>query len=1090
MWYEVFKFELKYRAKRPETYVFFVFLFLFSIVGVDFVFQGVEMGLVKKNAPLVIGKTMGAITGIFMVMASMIMGVPVLRDFQYNIESLLFINPIKKSDYIIGRFLGSFTVLLFIFSGVLCGMIVGEFMPWHQDLLPFMLINYVQSFVVIVLPILFFGASLFFVTGMLSRKLLVVYTQGIFLFVVFLLTKAIKNEYLQALLDPFSLTTLTKISKNWSVTERNSLEILFNGVMLHNKLFWMVLGGIILVIGYRKFSFTISSKTSKKNKIKKSNIEEGLSVVGYSIPNISVQYTIKTYCLQLIALSKFYIISLLKETSFWAIVICGMIIILINSVSLGTVYGVDSYPATYFIVEELQEMSLYFFIILLLFYSGELIWKERNAKLHLIFDATPISDTIPLISKFVALVSIYIVLMLSLIVTGILFQVAKGYYNFEFKVYFFGFFLEILPFLMLYTVIAFLFQVISNNKFIGILLTLLFFIINISSEYFGFQHSLYKFGGKTLGTYSSMNGYGHFLKPYLWIKSYWLVFGSLLLIISATLSVRGSETGLVKRFKTIRYRFSKPIKRFVISASFVFIGIGTYIFYNINILNDYWTNSEEITFRVNYEKALKQYEYIPQPKITKVHLNVELFPENRSYEVHGYFILKNTLDQPIRDIHIQKKIASHVQLDSIIFIGNNVSLNTKYSQFDYSIYSLSETLQPGDSIKMNFRQSYNPIGFEDDNSSTQIVNNGTFLNNQEFPTIGYNKKYEVRDEDKREEYKLGTRQNKARREDERELVNAVSGGDSDGINFEAVIGTNNKQTAITSGTLINQWEENSRNYFHYKTNSPIINFYSIVSAEYETRKDVWESSITDFTKPVSLEIYYHNNHIYNLDRMMASMKASLNYYSTNFSPYQYEQLRIMEFPRYEVFAQSFPNTIPFSEAIGFVLDIDDEQDVDMAFYVTAHEVAHQWFGMQVEAANVQGRHMILETLSQYAALMVLKNNYSEEKVQQFLEFQKETYNKKRKKSNVQEPPLALVENEDYVYYNKGAVAMYTLQQEIGENAVNKALEDFIKDWHSQNGMLKTVSGRYATTKDLLSYFRKVTAEDLQYIITDLFEKVE
>ena len=46
-------------------------------------------------------------------------------------------------------------------------------------------------------------------------------------------------------------------------------------------------------------------------------------------------------------------------------------------------------------------------------------------------------------------------------------------------------------------------------------------------------------------------------------------------------------------------------------------------------------------------------------------------------------------------------------------------------------------------------------------------------------------------------------------------------------------------------------------------------------------------------------------------------------------------MRIMEFPRYAEFAQSFPGTVPYSEAIGFVLNIDDEKDVDMAFYVTS-----------------------------------------------------------------------------------------------------------------------------------------------------------
>jgi len=198
MWYNIFKFEIQYRIKRPDTYVFFLFLFLFSIVGVDFIFQGADFGVMKKNSPFVIAKTMGAITGIFMILASMIMGVSVLRDFEYEIESLIFSTTIKKKDYLLGRFLGSFTVLLFVFSGVLFGMMLGEFMPWHNptDLLEFNFLAYLRTFLIVTLPTLFFGASLFFVTGALSRNLVVVYTQGIILFVVFMLTKAITNSLL------------------------------------------------------------------------------------------------------------------------------------------------------------------------------------------------------------------------------------------------------------------------------------------------------------------------------------------------------------------------------------------------------------------------------------------------------------------------------------------------------------------------------------------------------------------------------------------------------------------------------------------------------------------------------------------------------------------------------------------------------------------------------------------------------------------------------------------------------------------------------------------------------------------------------
>lgn len=1092
MWYQIFKFEIQYRVKRPDTYVFFLFLFLFSIVGVDFIFQGSEMGLMKKNSPIVIAKTMGAITGIFMILASMIMGVSVLRDFEYNIESLLFSAPINKRDYLLGRFLGSFAVLLFVFAGILFGMMLSEFMPWHnpEDLLGFNAIIYIKTFLMVTLPTLFFGASLFFVTGALSRNLVVVYTQGIILFVVFMLTKAITNEFWQAILDPFSLTTTTFATKSWSALEKSTKELPFVGAILYNKLFWVSLGILALIYGYKKFNFNVVKEKQSKRKQVEKLVGKSTSVVsGIEIPEATKQYGLLSKWNQLKQFSWFYFIGICKQASFWGIVICGMIIILINSVNLGTVYGVDSYPAAYFIVEELKETSIYFFIIILVFYSGELVWKERGAKLDLIYDATPMSSFIKLLGKYIGLNVVYVVLMLALIGSGILFQTLCGYYKYEFQVYFYGFFLEILPFLALYTCIAFFIQSVVNHKFVGIMLVIIFFIANVALGLFGFDHDLYFFGGSALGTYSDMNGYGHFLKPYLLIKSYWFLFGILLLIIGSLVNVRGTETNLMQRIRASKNRLSKPLFKVASMVFLAFILMGSLIFYNTNILNTYWTNTKATEFRVAYEKELKQFEYIPQPKIVDVNLKMELYPVSRDYTAEGYYILKNINAQPINEIHIQKLIEENITLDAVTFDGGATENNT-YATYDYTIYQLHSPLNPGDSIKMNFKQSFTTNGFEAGNSNVNIVENGTFFNNKDLPTLGYNRKYELSDSKERSEYNLPERINRANRNDVKELMNARSGSDSDGINFEMVIGTEIDQTALVPGNLLREWTENNRNYFHYKMEIPMIDFYSIVSARYDIKKDKWISKSDAFSKQVDLEIYYHKGHEYNIDRMMTAMKASLDYYSTSFSPYQYEQLRIMEFPRYAQFAQSFPGTVPFSESIGFVLDIDDETDVDMAFYVTAHEIAHQWFAMQVEAANVKGQYFILETLSQYAAMMVLKAHYPKEKVQQFLELQLEKYEEGKLRESGAEPTLALVDNQDYIYYAKGALNMYQFQKVIGEEQVNKVLRRFLEDWNTTNGKLKMNTNRYATSQDLLGYFRAITPDSLQYVIVDLFESVK
>ncbi len=1072
MWYYSFMFEIKYRLRRPETYLFFLFLLLFSLVGVDFVFQGVELGLVKKNAPLVLAKTMAAITGLSMIIVSMVMGVPILRDVKYDIFSLVYATPLSKRSYLLGRFLGSFVVLLFIFSAMLPGMMAATFMPWanQEEYLPFQFIHYLQPFLWVVLPILFFGASVFFVTGALSKSWMLVYTQGVIIFLLFIISKSIPNETAQAILDPFSLSALTETTNNWTVADRNSFLLPLAGSLLYNKLCWIAVGIIVMLIGYYRFKMTLVPDKPGRNK-QQPIIPVSTNRLTKSLPTVRTVFHRKARLTQLFLNTWFHSIAILKLSSFWAIVCCSFIVLLVNSVSLGTSFGVDSYPTTYLIIEELREMSLYFFLILLTFFSGEISWKERDAKMDQIHDALPLDSFVNIGSRLLALLLIYSIIILSLIVAGMLFQTLNGYYRYEVDIYFFGFFLELFPFLALYTLAALFFQAVTGNKFIGMLATISFIVINIAISKFGIEHVLVNFAGQTLPAYSDMNGYGHFLAPYFLVKIYWLSFGVLLLIVAGNL-LAGNK------------RIGKPGKISLVCL-ILFIGTGSTIFYHTNILNEYWTKSEQAAFRAEYEKTLKKFETIPQPKIIHVNLKIDLFPSRRAYAITGNFMLTNTAEDPIQEIHLQKQIASNLELKELVF-DRRVSVNTTYEKFHYTIYKLEQSLAPGDTLNMSFKQTLEPQGFATDHTVSDVVNNGTFFDNGVLPGFGYLRKYELQEEEDRKEWKLPPPTGKAGREDEWELLQARGGTDSKGTTLDIIISTDAPQTALSSGDLIQQWNIDDRNYFHYKTNQLIIPFYPVVSARYELVQDRFIPAGSLTGEPIELEIYYQSGHEYNLSRMMESMKMSLNYYSTQFSPYPYRQLRIVEFPRYRSFAQSLPGIIPFSEAIGFVMNIDDKKDLDMPFFITAHEVAHQWWGIQVEAANVLGQKMILETLAQYAAMMVFKEKYGEEKLQQFLKFQSDTYQEAKLKSKKLEPPLALVDKEEHIYYNKGALAMYELQQRIGEKNLNKALQNFLQHWRSFNNPAKPK--RYSTTADLLHYFRQAAPDSAQHLITDLFER--
>jgi aminopeptidase N len=367
-------------------------------------------------------------------------------------------------------------------------------------------------------------------------------------------------------------------------------------------------------------------------------------------------------------------------------------------------------------------------------------------------------------------------------------------------------------------------------------------------------------------------------------------------------------------------------------------------------------------------------------------------------------------------------------------------------------------------------------GFRVGGENNTLVANGTFFNSSILPGIGYDPNGELGDNKERKKLKLPDKKRMADVNDSTARMNTYISRDADWVTFEATVSTSPNQIAIAPGYLQREWQENDRRYFHYKMDSKILNFYSFLSADYQVKKDKW--------KDVTIEIYYQKGHEYNLDRMIKATKLSLDYFTQHFSPYQHRQVRIIEFPRYASFAQSFPNTIPYSESIGFIAKVNSgsEEDIDYPFYVTAHEVAHQWWAHQVIGGNVQGSTVMSETMSQYAALMVMEKAYGRNQMKRFLKYELDNYLQGRSGESEKELPLYRVENQTYIHYQKGSLVMYALRDYIGEENLNKALAAYIKKTAFQEAP-------YTNSLEFLSFIKQATPDSLQYLVKDMFEEI-
>ena len=581
-----------------------------------------------------------------------------------------------------------------------------------------------------------------------------------------------------------------------------------------------------------------------------------------------------------------------------------------------------------------------------------------------------------------------------------------------------------------------------------------------------------------------MNGYGPYVQPRFWFQLYWGMGAVLMAMATNLLWVRGMETSLRNRWKLARARLSATATMGFAICGLLFVGVGGFVFYNTHIMNRYLTTWKIQEARAQYEIKYKQYQKMPQPRLTDVQVDVDLYPTERLAVFRGKEWVENRTDSPIdrvvltiwpEDVDVIPR--PHIEVRKLSFNGGQTPI-IEDPALGFYIFRLAQPLPPHGRIALDFELEYPNPGFVNLFPNGDIVHNGSFVNGFYLPFIGYFQDVQLVDDSARHRHGLGHSPGLAKLEDVSARESTYIAANADWVNFEGTVSTVPDQIAIMPGYLQKEWMQDGRRYFHYKTDAPIMSgIFSVNSARYATMRDHWHD--------VNLEIYYQPGHEFDLDKMMLGMKSALDYCTTSFSPFQFRQLRIIEFPRYGDFAESFPNTIPFSEGIGFITYVDPKKKdaINLPFFVTSHETAHQWWGHQVVSSNNEGTTAIVETLAQYTALMVMRHTYGPESMKKFLRYQLDGYLRGRGQERTEEKPLLRVEpTQGYIHYNKGGQVMYALQDYIGEDRVSHALAALVKDYGLKGPP-------YPTSLDLENYLKKETPAEFQYLYEDWFDNI-
>jgi ABC-type transport system involved in multi-copper enzyme maturation permease subunit len=1071
------RFEFRYLLRNPlfRATAAVMFAAIFVSISVDG-FGLAEGGVLENSAYATLQKYL-VFSVLFLFVATAFVANAVIRDDETGFGPIIRSTRITKFEYLIGRFLGAYAIAALCMLLVPLAILLGSLMPWADPahLGPNRLIDHLYGYFLIALPNLLVTSAILFALATITRSMMATYLGVVGLLSgYFVLEKAFSDRprlvTTVAVAEPFGLRAIVDATRYWTATERNALLPDFSGALLYNRLLWVGISVLFLALAYVAYRFAdpgMTKREREKQKLAQRSPEE--APVATSFTSLPSPRHGKAALRALIWMrTRFEARQVVVSPAFAVLMAFGMFSTLATLIADRDPDGRPTYPITLSMIPELEGSFSLIPLIIAIYYAGELVWRERDRRVHELVDAAPLPNWAYVVPKTLAISLVLMATLLTSVVASVIIQLSLGYTNIELGKYLLWYVLPMTWDMLLLAALAVFVQALSPHKAVGWGVMVLFLLAQLQNV---FDHNLLEYGGTPDTPLSDMNGAGSFWKGAWVFRAYWGALAILLLVAAHLLWRRGTEIRLKPRLARARRRLAGEPGWIAGAALVVFIATGAHAYYNTNILNEYRTRSARDDDAAEFEKRYWKYHGLPQPTIVEVTLNIELYPEERRAVTQGHYLLRNLNQQPVADVHVRLE-DSDLELTSATLAGARLSFHDE--KYDYRIYRLDHPMQPGEERLLTFETRRWHRGFRNESPNTRLIENGTFLSQNELmPVIGMSRGGLLKDRITRRKYGLPAELPRPKLEDASATAKPGIGGGW--TKADITVSTAADQTPIAPGRKVSDVTRGGRRITRFVSQAPILAVFSVQSARYAEQHRLHAG--------VDLAVYYHPPHAWNVDRMLDGLAASLDYYQSNFGPYPFDHVRIVEFPGYQYFAQAFAGTIPYSESLGFISDYHEPETIDHVTYVTAHELAHQYWGHQVVGADMQGEGMLAETLSQYSALMVAKKLYGEDQIRRFLQFELDRYLEGRAHASGDEPPLARVRNESYITHRKGSLAMYLLQKRLGEDAINRALRQLVHRYRFQGAP-------YPRSLDFIEALRAEarTAEE-QALITDLFERV-
>lgn len=1000
---------------------------------------------------------------------ALLMGDPVARDFRCGIDALLLSTPVRRAEYLLGKFCGAFLILIACYAVYpltllplqhtsVEGMIV---LPWRAW-------PYLKHFAVFVIIPHLMIAGVLFTVGTLTRSLKLVYgllVTGYAFYIGTMATLAAYGVRRIWLFDPLLFDWVNKLARGRSASEVNRLVIIYGAEVIANRAALVGIAALRLMILCLRFGReTMSADRATDLSLLKleeqrefiytenfaatSEAHESATRQLTGIPRVTMASGgWRLRWMQFAAMTSAEVRLLGAERS---LIILAPLVVILASVEFSgfsNVFGAPYYPLSSIYAPNSVRALLILLGGLTIFYAGELMSRDRELKIEPELWSAPVPDRALLLARFAALLLLMCGLALLVALAAIALQLARGPV-FDLKPYLIVYGVILLPSLMVMIGAALTLNVLPRDKYLAAAAGFavaggLFYLFSQGHTGWLWNPVLYQ-----LWIYSDLTG----LEPYriglLWHRVYWLALTVAMLAIALRFFRRGSAT--------------RKTGTLIAAAAAIVIAVsaGLIIQREINRGPD---RESLVAARLRYEERFAAWRDVLQPEWQRVDLQVELFPAEHRLLARGAFKLQNRGAEPISAILIS--LDPTYQWRTLRLEGAAAAPQVEEMA---RVFTLAAALKPGEATTLHAEWDATiPQGLRAGSAihANFIMAGGTLLGGPDFtewlPRTGYLRKWEIADEGTRQRY------GKAPAPSEQTSASGFPVAPFDS-RIEITLPAN--QTAIASGRLIETRELGARKTFVYQSEHPTGGL-TIVCAPYVERRRGDEA------------VYHHPAHGFNADTLLTALAAARQQYERDYGALPWRDLRMVEFPRLANFAISYATTIPCAESLVF-LAREDAAHVNVNYFAAAHEAAHQWFGSMVVAGNGPGSAALLEGLAEYSAGALIEEQPGKEAATIFRRFEETTYLRDRQPDH--ELPLAQVSGHhpahQVVVYQKAGLVFHMLETLIGRQRMNAALKEYVARF--------AWSRVHPTIHDLIAIFKKQTPDDsLAWFYEEWFERV-